>query len=119
MADNDDTQATQLPKPQGWRILCALPEIEDTFGESGIYKPDAVMKQEEFGTTVLFVVEVGDLAYKDKEKFPSGPWCKKGDFILVRLYSGTKFKVHGKEFRILNDDQVEAVVEDPRGYSRA
>ena len=54
-----------------------------------------------------------------KEKFPHGSYCKKGDFVIFRSYSGTRFKVHGKEFRLINDDTVEAVVEDPRGYSRA
>jgi co-chaperonin GroES (HSP10) len=77
------------------------------------------MKQEEHSTTVLFVVDVGPDAYKDTTKFPSGPWCKKGDFVLVRAYSGTRFKIYNKEFRLLNDDQVDAVVEDPRGITRA
>jgi co-chaperonin GroES (HSP10) len=76
-------------------------------------------KIEEHSTTVLFVVKVGPDAYKDEGKFPHGPWCKEGDFVLVRAYSGTRFKIHGREFRLLNDDQVEAVVEDPRGYTRA
>jgi co-chaperonin GroES (HSP10) len=77
------------------------------------------MKAEEHGTAVLFVLKVGPEAYKDEKKFPSGPWCKEGDFVLVRTYSGTRFKVYGKEFRLLNDDQIEAVVQDPRGISRA
>jgi co-chaperonin GroES (HSP10) len=77
------------------------------------------MKQEEHATTVLFVVAVGPEAYKDTAKFPSGPWCKQGDFVLVRTYSGTRFKIYGKEFRLLNDDQIDAVVDDPRGITRA
>ena len=74
---------------------------------------------EEHSTVVLFVVKVGDLAYKDESRFPTGPWCKEGDFVLTRAYAGTRFKIHGREFRIINDDTVEGVVQDPRGYTRA
>jgi co-chaperonin GroES (HSP10) len=77
------------------------------------------MRAEEHATTVLFVMRVGPDAYKDATKFPSGAWCKEGDFVLVRTYTGTRFKVFGKEFRVLNDDQIECVVQDPRGYTRA
>jgi co-chaperonin GroES (HSP10) len=114
-----EPQATQLPKPRGWKLLCAIPEVEDKFSGTDLLKPDSVTKIEEHSTTVLFVVDVGDDAYADKAKFPNGPWCSKGDFVLVRAYSGTRFKIHGREFRLINDDQVEAVVEDPRGYTRA
>lgn len=114
----ENAKATQLPIPQGWKILCAVPEVEDKF-ESGILKPDSLTKIEEYSTTVLFVLKIGGEAYKDPVKFSTGAWCKEGDFVLVRAYSGTRFKIHGREFRLLNDDQVEAVVEDPRGYTRA
>jgi co-chaperonin GroES (HSP10) len=67
----------------------------------------------------LFVLKVGPDAYKDQTKFPAGAWCKEGDFVLVRTYSGTRFKIFGKEFRLINDDQVDAVVQDPRGLTRA
>ena len=117
--DEQTQQATQLPKPTGWKLLCAIPEVEDKFSGTDLLKPDALTKVEEHSTIVLFVISMGDDAYKDTAKFPAGPWCKEGDFVLVRAYSGTRFKIHGREFRLLNDDQVEAVVEDPRGYSRA
>lgn len=117
--ENQEQRATQLPKPQGWKLLCTLPEVEDKFSGTDLLKPESVTKLEEHSTTVLFVVDVGPDAYKDTVKFPSGPWCNKGDFVLVRAYSGTRFKIHGREFRLLNDDQIEAVVEDPRGYTRA
>jgi co-chaperonin GroES (HSP10) len=116
---SDEAKGKQLPKPTGWKILCMVPDVADTFENSRIVKADSFMKMEEHATTVLFVVEVGPEAYKDTTKFPSGPWCKKGDFILVRTYSGTRFKIYGKEFRLLNDDQIDAVVEDPRGITRA
>jgi co-chaperonin GroES (HSP10) len=110
--------ASQLPEPSGYRILCAVPDVEDRY-ESGILKADITKHHEELLTTVLFVVAMGPDCYADPARFPSGPWCKKGDFILVRPHTGTRVKIHGKEFRIINDDCVEAVVEDPRGYARA
>lgn len=109
---------TQLPEPKGYRILCAVPDIEDTF-ENGLLKADKTKEIESVSTVVLFVLKMGDQCYMDKERFPTGPWCKEGDFILARAYSGTRIKIHGREFRIINDDTVEAVVDDPRGYSRA
>jgi co-chaperonin GroES (HSP10) len=114
-----EDRARMLPTPQGWKILCAVPEVKDTYDNSAIIKAESFMKQEEHATTVLFVVAVGPDAYKDTTKFPSGPWCKAGDFVLVRTYSGTRVKIHGKEFRTINDDQVECTVADPRGISRA
>ena len=110
-------KAKQLPKPSGYRILCAIPEVEDTY-DSGIVKADETMRIEEVLTTVLFVVELGPDCYVDKTRFPTGPWCKKGDFILVRPNAGTRLVIHGREFRIINDDSVEGVVDDPRGIKR-
>lgn len=115
---SDEQKATQLPTPTGWKILCVVPEVSDTFENSPIVKADNYMKLEEHATTVLFVLKVGPDAYKDTVKFPSGPWCKEGDFVLVRTYSGTRFRIYGKEFRLLNDDQIDAVVDDPRGITR-
>ena len=113
-----EERGLQLPDPKGYRILCAIPEAEETY-ESGLVKAGSVRSIEEHSTVVLFVVKVGDLAYKDEARFPTGPWCKEGDFVLTRAYAGTRFKIHGREFRIINDDTVEGVVQDPRGYTRA
>ena len=120
MAKSAEQKAKQLPKPQGYRILCAIPEAEETFeeSESGLIKSDITMRNEEILTTVLFVVDMGPDCYKDASRFPSGPWCKQGDFILVRPNAGTRLIIHGREFRLINDDSVEAVVEDPRGIKR-
>ena len=115
----EEQKATALPQPKGWKILCVVPDVQDTFENSSIVKADAYMKQEEHATTALFVLKLGPDAYKDQTKFPTGAWCEAGDFVLVRTYSGTRFKIYGKEFRLINDDQVEAVVQDPRGLSRA
>jgi co-chaperonin GroES (HSP10) len=114
-----EDKARQLPDPSGYRILCAIPEVEETFDNSDLVKPDQVMHFEELLATVLFVVALGPDCYQDKSRFPSGPWCKKGDFVVVRPNAGTRLLIHGKEFRMINDDSVEAVVEDPRGIKRA
>ena len=111
-------KAKLLPDPKGYRILCAVPHVEEEF-DGGLIKADETRKVEEQTTVVLFVVKMGDLCYADKDRFPTGPWCKEGDFVLTRPYSGTRVVIHGREFRIINDDTVEAVVEDPRGIRRA
>lgn len=110
-------KAKQLPDPTGYHLLCAVPEIDKTF-DSGIIKADITMQHEEILTTVLFVVKLGPEAYKDPAKFPSGPWCKEGDFVIVRSNSGTRLQIHGREFRLINDDSVEATVQDPRAIRR-
>jgi co-chaperonin GroES (HSP10) len=117
----DEEKTTMLPTPTGWRLLCAVPDVSAKIDgtELDLVKPTSTLRQEEHATTVLFVLKVGPDAYKDTSKFPAGAWCKEGDFILVRTYSGTRFKIFGKEFRLIHDDQVDAVVDDPRGLTRA
>jgi len=114
---SSEEKATQLPKPSGYRILCAIPEQEKEF-ESGIVKADETMRYEEALTTVLFVVDLGPDCYADTTRFPSGAWCKKGDFVLIRPNAGSRLVIHGREFRMINDDSVEGVVDDPRGIKR-
>jgi co-chaperonin GroES (HSP10) len=117
MDKSEAEKAKQLPKPQGYRILCAIPEAEEAF-DSGILKSDETRRHDELLTTVLFVVDLGPDCYQDKTRFPNGPWCKQGDFVLVRPNAGTRLVIHDREFRIINDDSVEAVVDDPRGIKR-
>ena len=112
--DEETRKAAQLPDPRGYKLLIALPE-PDEMTEGGILKAAKTLHDEEVGSIVVMVLKLGADAYNDPSRFPSGPLCKEGDFILMRSYSGTRFKVHGKEFRLINDDSVEAVVEDPRG----
>jgi co-chaperonin GroES (HSP10) len=112
-----DEKASQLPRPSGYRILCAIPEQEKEY-DSGIIKADTTIQHEELLTTVLFVVAKGPDCYKDASRFPTGDWCQVGDFVLVRPNAGTRLVIHGKEFRIINDDSVEGVVDDPRGIKR-
>jgi len=119
LPDTSEKKAKQLPDPSGYRILCAIPEQDNTFGDSGLLKAAETIHNEELLTTTLFVMKLGPDCYKDETRFPSGAWCAEGDFILVRPHAGTRVKIHGREFRIINDDAVEAVVEDPRGISRA
>jgi co-chaperonin GroES (HSP10) len=113
-----EEKAQQLPIPSGYRILCAIPEVEEEY-ESGLLKADETINYEEKLATVLFVVDLGPDCYQDKTRFPNGPWCKQGDFVIVRPNAGTRLLIHGREFRLINDDSVESVVEDPRGIKRA
>ena len=113
-----EEKARQLPQPKGYKILVTLPPVEEEIGDTGLIKSAQSMYHEQLLTNVLFVVELGDMCYSDKDRFPSGPWCKKGDFVMCRANTGTRFKIHGTEFRLINDDSVEAVVQDPRGIER-
>jgi co-chaperonin GroES (HSP10) len=112
-----EEKGKQLPRPSGYRILCAIPETEKEY-DSGLIKADDTIRMEETLTTVLFVVALGPDCYKDPSRFPSGPWCKQGDFILVRPHTGSRLVIHEREFRLINDDSVEGVVDDPRGIRR-
>jgi len=118
LPDSAEEKAKQLPDPVRFQILTVLPEIDEEY-ESGLIKSGTTMHYEEVLSPVLFVVKLGPDAYKDTTRFPSGPSCKVGDFVIVRPNTGTRLKIHGKEFRLINDDSVEAVVQDPRGISRA
>lgn len=117
----NEQKAKQLPDPKTFHILTVVPEAMEEYADSdvGIVKSAGDIWREEMLTPVLFVVKIGPDAYKDTTRFPSGPSCKEGDFVIVRPNSGTRLKIHGREFRIINDDSIEAVVEDPRGITRA
>jgi len=117
MQKTAEERARQLPEPKGYRILCAIPEAEEAF-DSGILKSDETRRHDELLSTVLFVVKMGADCYKDPVRFPNGAWCKEGDFVLVRPNAGTRLVIHDREFRLINDDSVEAVVQDPRGIKR-
>ena len=112
-----EDKATQIPDPQTYHLLCMLPEAKEEY-EGGLLKASQTMQFEELLSPVLFVAKIGPDAFKDEKRFPSGPSCKVGDFVLVRPNSGTRMKIHGTEWRLINDDSVEAVVQDPRGIQR-
>jgi len=115
--EKEKQEATQLPEPTGYRILIAIPEKEEKT-EGGIIKAEETIRYEEVSTITGFVLKMGPDCYKDESRFPTGPWCSEGDFVVFRAFSGTRIKIHGKEFRIINDDSVEAVVDDPRGIEK-
>ena len=124
MSEQNEVQLTeeeveqQLPKPVGYMILVALPKVEEAY-ESGIIKADRTRHEEYILATMGAVIDMGSEAYSDKDRFPNGPWCKVGDFVMFRPNTGTRFKVNGAEYRLMNDDSVQAVVADPRGVVRA
>lgn len=115
---SDDELEAQLPKPVGYRLLVALPQVEESY-ESGIIKADKTLYEEKILSIVGAVLDMGEQAYADKDRFSTGPWCKVGDFVMFRANTGTRFKVNGVEYRLMNDDSIEAVVSDPRGVTRA
>ena len=116
--DDSTATATQLPHPRGYKLLIALPDIEEKT-EGGIIKSAQSMHEENIATIVGYVMSMGSDAYANYPRFPTGPYCKVGDWVLFRAFSGTRIKIHDREFRLINDDTVEAVVEDPRGVERA
>lgn len=108
----------KLPRPAGYRILIAIAEVEEKT-KGGIIRPDVLKTREETASIIGQVLDMGPDCYLDPDRFPDGPYCKRGDWIMFRAYSGTRFKVDGKEFRLINDDVVEATLTDPNGIERA
>ena len=114
----DHKVATKIPEPTGYKLLIKPLEVKEKT-DAGIYMPDSLKSAEQTASVIGFVVKAGPDAYQDNDKLPNGAYCKEGDFVIFRSYSGTRFKIDNQEFRLINDDTVEAVVEDPRGYKRA
>ena len=114
----DEETTRKLPEPKGYKLLIAIPKLEEKT-QGGVIIPDKLKGLEQTASIIGLVIALGEAAYKDTEKFPDGPYCKEGDFVIFRYYSGTRFKLRGEEFRLINDDTVEAVVDDPREYTRA
>ena len=107
-----DKALERLPNPTGWRIL-VLPYKGQGKTKGGILLSDQTMEERGFSTVTGLVLKVGPDAYRDKERFPNGPWCKKNDWIIFGRYAGSRFGIEGGEVRILNDDEIIAVVKDP------
>jgi len=114
----DEDTTRKLPEPKGYKLLIAIPKLEEKT-QGGVIIPDKLKGLEQTASIIGLVIALGEAAYNDAEKFPDGPYCKEGDFVIFRSYSGTRFKLRGEEFRLINDDTVEAVVDDPREYTRA
>ena len=117
-AVSDEELDKQLPTPVGYRLLVAMPQVEETYGDSGIIKSAKEVHLDTVMSTIGVVLDMGSQAYTDKDRFPSGPWCKVGDYVMFRMNTGTRFKVGGVEYRLMNDDSIEATVDDPRGVTR-
>ena len=113
-----EVEGSVIPDPKGYKLLVAIPTIEEKTA-GGVIRPDSLRKLEEVASIFGYVVAMGDDAYQDKQKFPNGPWCKVGDWVIFRSYSGTRLKVDDQEFRLINDDTVEAVVDSPAKIERA
>lgn len=109
----------QLPTPVGYRLLIALPQPEENYEGTSVLKTEKEKQLGHIMSIIGLVVDMGKEAYRDKDRFPRGPWCKRGDYVLFRMNSGTRFSVGGLEYRLMNDDSIEAVVDDPRGVTRA
>ena len=114
----DQKVANKIPEPSGYKLLIKPLEVKEKT-DTGVYMPDSLKSAEQTASVIGFVVKAGPDAYMDEDKFPNGPYCQEGDFVIFRSYSGTRFKIDKQEFRLINDDTVEAVVDDPRGYTRA
>ena len=108
----------QLPEPKGWKVLVAMPKSKEKT-DGGIIKAAQTRDLEDTANIAGYVMKLGPDCYKDERRFPSGAWCKSGDWVIFRAYSGTRIKMYGYEFRLINDDTVEAVVDDPTGVVRA
>ena len=116
---NEEEFEAQLPTPVGYRVLVAMPKVEEAFEGSEILKSVTTKHQEQVMSIIGLVVDIGDQAYSDVDRFPTGPWCKQGDYVMFRANTGTRFTIEGLEYRLMNDDSIEAVVADPRGIQRA
>ena len=108
----DQTLIDRMPSPTGWRLLI-LPYRGKGKTEGGLYLPDKVIEDNQISTQVGFVLKMGPMAYKDPEKFPSGPWCAEKDWVMFARYAGSRFKIDGGEVRILNDDEILAKIQEP------
>ena len=109
---NNQDLLEKLPAPTGWRLL-VLPYAGRKKTKGGIILTDAASETIQMTTVCAYVLKVGDLAYKDKDKFPDGPWCSKGDWVIFGRYAGSRFKIDGGEVRILNDDEIIARINNP------
>ena len=108
----ENIQKSQLPVPSGWRLL-VLPFSPREKTKGGILIAQESLDKLRIATNCGYVISIGPLAYHDKEKFPTGPWCKKGDWVIFARYAGSRLPIEGGEVRILNDDEVLGTIEDP------
>mgnify|MGYP001028099881 FL=1 len=102
----------RMPQPTGWRLLI-LPYRGKGVTDGGIILSGKTLDDGQLQTVVGYVLKVGDSAYKDESKFPEGPWCEQGDWVIFARYAGSRFRIEGGEVRLLNDDEILARIDDP------
>ena len=107
-----ENQRDQLPDPSGWRIL-VLPFTPKEKTKGGIIIAQESLEKLRIATNCGYVIKLGPLAYHDKEKFPTGPWCKKGEWVIFARYAGSRLPIEGGEVRLLNDDEVLGTIDNP------
>ena len=112
-AEKSKNELEKVPTPTGWRLVLFHLKLSNKTA-SGIHLTDETVTESQLTTNICKVLKVGPDAYKDKEKFPNGPYCKVDDWIIITRYAGSRIKIDGGELRIINDDEVLAVVDDPR-----
>ena len=108
----ENIQKSQLPVPSGWRLL-VLPFSPREKTKGGILIAQESLDKLRIATNCGYVLSMGPLAYHDREKFPTGPWCKTGDWVIFARYAGSRLPIEGGEVRILNDDEVLGTIKDP------
>lgn len=118
MYEANEKGGTSLPEPKGYRILVKMPKVAEKT-EGGIFRPDSLIHTEQVAAAVAYVMKVGGDAYQDEKRFPDGAWCKAGDWVIINPYTGTRFKVDGSEYRLINDDSVQGTVDNPASIERA
>jgi len=107
-----ENQRDQLPEPSGWRIL-VLPFTPKEKTKGGIIIAQESLEKLRIATNCGYVIKLGPLAYHDKEKYPTGPWCKKGEWVIFARYAGSRLPIEGGEVRLLNDDEVLGTIDNP------
>jgi co-chaperonin GroES (HSP10) len=106
-------EVEKVPSPTGFRIVL-FPLRLDSKSTAGIYFTDDTIEQAQVTTNICKVLKLGPDAYQDKERFPNGSWCKEGDWVLITKYAGSRIRIDGGELRIINDDEILAILDDPR-----
>ena len=112
-AEKKKNEVEKIPQPSGWRMVLFPLKLQGKT-KGGVLLTDDTVTESQVTTNICKVLKMGPECYKDKEKFPSGPWCKEGDWVLITRYAGSRIRIDGGELRIINDDEMLAVVDDPR-----
>ena len=110
--ETQETNLDKLPHPTGWRILVMPFQVKEKT-EGGIIIAQESLDKARIATNCGYVVKMGPMAYKDKDKFPTGPWCKEKDWVIFARYAGSRLPIEGGEVRLLNDDEVLGTIKDP------